>query len=102
VLLLTKTIFIKECGLYCSKCKNTGHFDKDCTGSKIKYDFIDSSYVLVKSSKGDVYSKFVGKNKNHAYIPNNCIGIKKRSIWVSKDLVINLQGFKQVWISKRN
>jgi hypothetical protein len=73
-----KTTFMKECVLYCSKCKNTIHLDKDCTGSKIKHASIDPSYVLVKSSKGDVYAIFVGKNKNHAYIPNNSIGTKKR------------------------
>jgi hypothetical protein len=44
---------MKECGLYSSKCKNTGHLDKDCTGSKIMHASIDPSYVLVKSSKGD-------------------------------------------------
>jgi hypothetical protein len=81
---------MKECGLYCSKCKNTGHLDKDCTGSKIVHASIDPSYVLVKSFKGDVYAKFVGKNRNHAYIFNNGIGTKKRPIWVSKALVTNL------------
>jgi hypothetical protein len=59
---------MKECGLYCSKYKNTGHLDKDCTGSKIMYASIDPSYVFVKSSKGDVYAKFVGRNRNHAHI----------------------------------
>jgi hypothetical protein len=63
-----KTTFMKECGLYCSKCKNTGHLDKDCTSSKIMYASIDPSYVFVKSSKGDVYAKFVGRNRNHAHI----------------------------------
>jgi hypothetical protein len=71
-----KTTFMKECGLYCSKCKNTGHLDKDCTGSKIMHASIDPSYVLVKSSKGDVFAKFVGK-KNHAHISNNGIGTKR-------------------------
>jgi hypothetical protein len=63
---------------------------------------IDPSYVLVKSSKGDVYAKFVGKNRNHVFTPNNGIDTKKRSIWVPKALVINLQGPKQVWVPKRN
>jgi hypothetical protein len=75
-----KTIFMKECGLYYSKCKNTRHLDKDCTGSKIMHGSIDPSYVLVKSSKGDVYAKFVGKNRNHAHIFNNGIGTKRKSI----------------------
>jgi hypothetical protein len=91
-----KTTFMKECGLYYFKCKNTGHLDKDYTDSKIKHASIEPSYVLVKSLKGDVYAKFVRKNKNHAYIPSNGIGTKKRSIWVSKALVTNLQGPRQV------
>jgi hypothetical protein len=90
------TTFMKECGLYCSKCKNTGDLDKDCTGSNIMHAFIDPSYVLVKSSKGDVYVKFVEKNRNHAHISNNDIGIKTKSIWVPKALVTNLEGPKQV------
>jgi hypothetical protein len=55
---------------------------------------IDPSSVLVKSSKGDMYAKFVGKNRNHAYISNNGIGTKRKSIWVPKALVTNLQGPK--------
>jgi hypothetical protein len=77
-----KITFMKECGLYCSKCKNTRHLDKDCTGSKIKHASIDPSYVLVKSSKGDVYAKFIEKNRNHVYISNNGIETKKMSIWM--------------------
>jgi hypothetical protein len=75
-----KTTFIKKCGMYCSKSKNTGHLDKDRTSSKIMHASIDPSYVLVKYSKGDVYAKFIGKNRNHAYISNNGIGTKKMSI----------------------
>jgi hypothetical protein len=97
-----KTTFMKECGLYYSKCKNTGHLDKDYTSSKIMHASINPSYVLVKSSKGDVYAKVVGKNRNHAYISNNGIGTKRKSIWVSMALVTNLQGPKQVWVPKRN
>jgi archaellum component FlaC len=85
-----KTTFIKECGLYCSKCTNTGHLDKDCTSSKIMHAYIDTSYMLVKFSKGDVYAKFVVKNRNHAHISNNDISTKRKSIWVPKALLINL------------
>jgi hypothetical protein len=74
------TIFMKECGLYCAKCKNTGHLEKNCTGNKDVLFVIDPSSVLVNSSKGDVYAKFVGKNRNHAHVSNNVIGTKKRSI----------------------
>jgi hypothetical protein len=63
-----KTTFMKEYGLYCSKCKNTRHLDKDCTGSKIMHGSIDPSYVLVKSSKGDVYAKFVRYLKETKFI----------------------------------
>jgi hypothetical protein len=66
------------------------------------HDSIDPSYVLMKSSKGDAYAKFVGKNGNHAYISNNGIGTKRKSIWVPKVLVTNLQGPKQVWVPKRH
>jgi hypothetical protein len=38
---------------------------------------MDTSYVLVKSSKVNIYAKFVGKNGNHAYVSNNGIGTKK-------------------------
>jgi hypothetical protein len=64
--------------------------------------FIDQSYVLVKSSKVDVYAKFVGKDRNHAHISNNCIDNKNKSIWVPKALVTNLQGPKHIWVAKRN
>jgi hypothetical protein len=85
-----KTTFIKECGLYWFKCKNTGHLVKYCTGSKIMYASIDPSYVHVKSCKADVYAKFVRKNRNNAFTPKNGIDTKKRSIWVAKALVTNL------------
>jgi hypothetical protein len=97
-----KTTFMKECGLYCSKCKNIRHLDKDCTGSKIMHASIDPSYVLMKSSKGDVYAKFVGKNRNHTHISNNGISTKRKAIWVPKALVTNLQGLKQVSVPKIN
>jgi hypothetical protein len=44
----------------------------------------------VKSSKGDVYAKFVANNRNHAHISNNGIGTKRKSISVPKALVTNL------------
>jgi hypothetical protein len=93
-----KITFMKECGLYCSKCKNIGYLNKDCTGSKIMHASIDSSYALVKSSRGDIYAKFIRKNRNHTYIFNNDIVTKKKSIWVSKVLVTNIKGPKQVWV----
>jgi hypothetical protein len=77
---IDKTTFMKECVLYCSKCKNTEHLVKDCTGSKIMHASIDPLYVLVKSSKGDAYATFVEKNINHDYISTNSIGTKRKSI----------------------
>jgi hypothetical protein len=50
LLLIKKITFMKECGLNCAKCKNTGHLENDCTGNKNVHLVIDSSYVLVKSS----------------------------------------------------
>jgi hypothetical protein len=63
---------------------------------------IDPPHVLVNSSKGDVYAKFVGKNRNHAHVSNNGIGTKMRPIWVPKTLVASIQGPKHVWVPKRN
>ena len=65
-----KTTFMNECGLYCVKCKNIGHLEKDCTGRKNVHATIDPSYVLVKSPNGIVYAKFVGRNKNQVYVAN--------------------------------
>ena len=100
-----KSTFVKESGLYCSKCKNTGHLVKDCTGKKIVNVAMDPSYVLVKSSNGNVHAKFVGRNKVHAKTTMNGTshnGMKKRSIWVPKALVANLQGPKQIWVPKKH
>ena len=52
---------------------------------------LDSFYVLTKGTNG-VKAKFIG-------IP--IVGPKKKAIWVSKTLVTNLQGPKQVWYLKR-
>ena len=96
---------MKENGLYCAKCKNTGHLEKDCTGKKIVHVAMDPSYVLVKSSNGNVHAKFVGRNKIHAKTTmsgTSRYGMKKKSIWVPKVLVANLQGPKQMWVPKKN
>jgi hypothetical protein len=52
------------------------------------------SYLLVKSSKGDIYATFAGKNRNHDHISNNSIGTKKKFIWVPKALVTDIQESK--------
>lgn len=100
-----KSTFVKESGLYCSMCKNTGHLAKDCIGKRIANVAMDASYMLVKSSNGVVHAKFVGKNNVHTRTNMNGTfgnGMKKRSIWVPKVLVTNLQGPKQIWVPKNN
>ena len=53
---------------------------------------INSFYVLTKGANG-VKAKFIG---------TPWMGSKKKAIWVPKSLVTNLQGPKQVWVSKKN
>ena len=75
---------------YCEKCKNVGHIEKNCTNKKaISFD---SSYILMKDSKGSVSAKYVG-------LP--IFGAKKNAIWVPKTLVPNIQGLKKIWVPKR-
>jgi hypothetical protein len=47
--------------------------------------------MLVKGAKG-VKAKFIG---------TPIVGSKKKTIWVSKTLMTNLKGSKQVWIPKK-
>jgi len=86
----TKTVFVKKDGRpYCEKCKKMGHNEKNCTNNKVIS--FDSSYVLMKDSKGCVSAKYVG-------LP--IYGAKKNAIWVSKTLVINIQVPKKIWYLK--
>ena len=48
--------------------------------------------MLVKGANG-VKDKFIG---------TPIVGPKEKAIWVPKSLVTNLQGPKQVWVSKKN
>jgi hypothetical protein len=48
--------------------------------------------MLVKGANG-VKDKFIG---------TPIVGSNKKAIWVSKTLVTNLQGLKQVWVPKKN
>ena len=54
-----KTVFVKKDGRpYCEKCKKMGHNEKNYTNNKaISFD---SSYILMKDSKGNVSAKYVG------------------------------------------
>jgi hypothetical protein len=49
---------------------------------------LSSCFVLKNNSKGEVYAKYVGKDRN-IYI--------NTSIWVPKILVTNMQGPKNIW-----
>jgi hypothetical protein len=49
----------------------------------------DSHYMLRKDHDGSIVARYVG-------FP--ILGGKKNVIWVSKALVSNLQGPKQVWV----
>ena len=82
----TKTTFMKKDGRpYCKKCKNIDHNEKNCTNKKVIS--FDSSYILMKDSKGSVSAKYVG-------LP--ILGAKKNAIWVPKALVSNIQGPKKI------
>ena len=75
---------------YCEKCKIVGHIEKNCTNKKaISFD---SSYILMKDSKGSVSAKYVGLL---------IFGAKKNAIRVPKTLVTNIQGPKKIWVPKR-
>ena len=63
--------------------------NKNANVSSIKFD---SCYMLVKGANG-VKAKFIG---------TPIMGPKKKIIWVPKTLVTNIQGPKQVRVSKRN
>ena len=91
-----KTSFVKNNGWFCISCKQVGHKEHQCTNksknanvSSIK---LNSSNMLIKGTNG-VKAKFIGKP---------WMGSKKKAIWVPKSLVTNLQGPKEVWVSKRN
>jgi hypothetical protein len=91
-----KTSFVKGNGGFCNRCKKVGHLEQYCKNknknsnvSSIKFD---SCYLLTKGANG-VKAKFIG---------TPIVGSKNKVIWVPKTLVTNLQGSKQVWVSKKN
>ena len=69
--------------------QNYKNKNKNANVSSIKFD---SYYLLTKGAKC-VKAKFIGAP---------IVGSKKKAIWVPKSLVTNLQGPKQVWVSKKN
>jgi hypothetical protein len=90
---MQKTIFVKECDKTCHKCHKKRHIKKDCPEYKnVSSTCFDHRYILTHNARG-VHTKFVG-----THIVSN----KKKAIWVSKTLVTNIQGPKQVWVPKRD
>ena len=91
-----KTSFVKNNGRFCTRCKQVGHKEQECTNksknTNVSSINLNSSYVLIKVTNG-VKTKFIGKPWT---------GSKKKAIWVPKSLVTNLQGSKQVWVPKKN
>jgi hypothetical protein len=91
-----KTCFVKNNGRFYTSCKQVGHKEHECktknknaSVSSIKFD---SFYVLTKGTNC-VKVKFIGAP---------WMGSRKKAIWVPKSLVTNLQGPKQVLVSKKN
>ena len=88
---------MKGNGRYCNRCKQVGHIEKYCKTNKNKQSNVslikfDSCYMLFKGANG-VKAKFIS---------TPIVGPKKKVIWVPKTLVTNLQGPKQVWVTKKN
>ena len=92
-----KASFIKGNGQFCNRCKQVGLIEQYCKTNKNKQPNVssirfDSCYMLAKGTNG-VKAKFIG---------TPIVGPKMKAIWVSKTLVTNLQGPKQVWVPKKN
>ena len=91
-----KTSFVKYNGRFCTSCKQVGHVEQKCMNKKSQANVssinLDSFYVLTKGANG-VKTKFIG---------TPWMSSKKKAIWVTKSLVTNLQGPRQVWAPKKN
>lgn len=67
----------------CYLCREKGHVASSCTRGNLSNPItIDDSYSLGKDKVGNVFAKFVGTQN----------GVKKRTIWVAKPILINLLG----------
>jgi hypothetical protein len=73
----------------CHKCKTKVDLNHQCKSKKTVS--LDRSYILKKDSKCVVGAKFVGRS-----LGSN----KKKSIWVPKILVTNIEGPKKIWVPK--
>jgi hypothetical protein len=87
-----KASFMRNKGRYCKSCKQVGHIEQQYMNknknAKVSSIKLDSFYVLTKGTNG-VHAKFIDAP---------WMGSKNKAIWVSKSLVTNLQGPKQVWV----
>ena len=73
----------KEKKRTCYICREKGHVASSCTRGNLSSPItIDDTYSLGKDKVGNVFAKFVGTQS----------GVKKRTIWVAKPIVINLLG----------
>jgi Zn finger protein HypA/HybF involved in hydrogenase expression len=73
----------------CHKCKTRVDVDHQCKSKKTVS--LDPSYIFKKDSKGVVCAKCVGRSLSSS---------KKKSIWVPKILVTNIEGPKKIWVPK--
>jgi hypothetical protein len=74
----------------CHKCKAKVDVNHQCKSKNTVS--LDPSYVLKKDSKGVVCAKYVGRS-----LGSN----KKKSIWVPKIFVTNIEEPKKIWVPKR-
>jgi hypothetical protein len=65
-------------------------FNVDANASYMPYHAFDASYVLMRNKYEKVIALYVGPHHNR---PKTCM-------WVSKVLVTNVKGPKQVWVPK--
>jgi hypothetical protein len=90
-----KTSFVKNNVWFCTSCKQVSHIEPKYMDKKSQANIssikLDSFYVLTKGTNG-VHAKFIGAL---------WMDSKKKTIWVLKSLVTNLQGPNQVWIPKK-
>jgi hypothetical protein len=71
--------------------KATNHISNfDANASYMPCHGFDASYVLMKNKHGKVIALYVGP---HHKRPKTCV-------WVSKVLIFNVKGPKQVWVPK--
>jgi hypothetical protein len=71
--------------------KATNHISNiNANASYMPYHAFDASYVLIKNKYGKVIALYIG---SHHKSPKTCV-------WVSKVLVTNMKGPKQVWVPK--